>query len=322
MKILNFSSNNFGATENHLIPGASDEESSSQLPLLTDPTLLNPKKENGTTAKGKAKVTQTKKNIAANKRANNSSNQQNVLESTTVRGRKASILQNGDSIQFIDKDRENKTSHTTPNQSKPSTGLSSAAHTGAHHGNFQERSSVLSFPDSSHNMYLNKTVPTTKKPSKSPKKPKQQDPFEGNVIYDPDAFSQVCSSDYLRPNTLLDLYRKVQDRDERLVNLADQCCVAKGKVKQLTFIRDGLNRELVKQAVLLLAITDGIASHTNANHNNAVLVSDALTNLIQYFSISNISQKMHLERIEKENHVTKLKKDINRLLSQQGDLKC
>ena len=196
------------------------------------------------------------------------------------RSRRQSIVQHGDFIQFVD--RFNKTRPTNNNSSSGNgntssstpadkqkrtsskgTPAQSANGNGKGHvfggGSLvdgsvgsagQEKSSVLSFPDY---------------PGKRRKKTAAANSNSNNqqvVIYDPQDFVETCSGDFLKQNTLLDLSRGIGDREERLLKLVDNCCLAKGKVRQLTAIRDGLNRELMKQACLLLSILQDVTGRS------------------------------------------------------------
>lgn len=56
--------------------------------------------------------------------------------------------------------------------------------------------------------------------------------------YHPDEFWEACSGDYIRPHAILDTNRGIGEREEHLCNIAYLCSHAKGKLKQLTAIRD------------------------------------------------------------------------------------
>jgi hypothetical protein len=204
------------------------------------------------------------------------SNHRNKKELTPLnsRNRRRSIVQEGDFIQFVD--RSNKTSRSTNNNNEKEKeksgtrkGSPSRSSVGAGGSIVQEKSSILSFPD----------YPTMNKNNK--KKKKKTNPSNPNsggtggntvVIYDPQEFVESCSGDYLPGSVLLELNNKgIGEKEEKLVKLVENCCQAKGKVRQLIAIKDGLNRELMKQIVVLLSVFNdlvGGGKKTTTNPNN------------------------------------------------------
>jgi hypothetical protein len=179
-------------------------------------------------------------------------------EKENTRGRRYSIVQHNDFIQFVDRFNQsrpnnsgnNNSSSTAasyhpvpPSSSHPSSGKTTSnlkekrTHkmtTGVNGGGsvisasgslVQEKSSVLSFPD----------YPSKKRKLANAKKSNKSAPI---VIYDPASFADACSGDFLIPNTVADYNKGISEREERLVSLVNQCCVAKGKVKQLSTIKE------------------------------------------------------------------------------------
>jgi hypothetical protein len=201
-------------------------------------------------------------------------NHRNKKELTPLnsRNRRRSIVQEGDFIQFVDrsnKSRPANNNNTEKEKEKSGTrkGSPSRSSVGAGGSIVQEKSSILSFPD----------YPTINKHKKKKKKTNPSNPNSGGtgntvVIYDPQEFVESCSGDYLPGSVLLELNNKgIGEKEEKLVKLVENCCQAKGKVRQLTAIKDGLNRELMKQIVVLLSVfsdlVGGKKTVTNPNSN-------------------------------------------------------
>lgn len=169
------------------------------------------------------------------------------------RNRRLSIVQHGDFVQFVDrfnKTRPNNNNNTsaTPEKGGGSKAGKRISSKGSQNGGggvggggslasgVQEKSSVLSFPDYPANKKKKKKTTTAATSSSNPV-----------VIYDPQDFVESCSGDFLRPNTLIDINKGIGDREERLLKLVDNCCIAKGKVRQLTTIK-----EVITLVLLLL----------------------------------------------------------------------
>lgn len=162
------------------------------------------------------------------------------------RNRRLSIVQHGDFIQFVDRfnksryqnmsiiengddtnSNPNKSNNSSSNNNKKNSTLIDKKNfnDSMDRGFVTEKSSVLSFPE----------YPSNKKKKKKATKKDQANPI---IIYDPQAFAESCSGDYIRPNTILEVNKGIGEREERLITLVDNCCVAKGKVKQLTAIKE------------------------------------------------------------------------------------
>jgi hypothetical protein len=176
-----------------------------------------------------------------------------VKEKDNHRGRRYSIVQHNDFIQFVDRFNQSRPNNSSaaaasyhpvpPSSSHPSSGKTTSTlrekrthkmTTGIGGGSsiisasgslVQEKSSILSFPD----------YPSKKRKLTNVKKSNKSAPI---VIYDPASFADACAGDFLIPNTIADYNKGVSEREERLVSLVNQCCVAKGKVKQLTTIKE------------------------------------------------------------------------------------
>jgi hypothetical protein len=85
---------------------------------------------------------------------------------------------------------------------------------------------------------------------------------EQNIIYDPNEFLPACSADILRPYCIMEMQKGIHDREERMSKLALLTAKAKGKVKQLTCIKEGLDQEITKQGCLLLMVLDLLETQT------------------------------------------------------------
>lgn len=97
----------------------------------------------------------------------------------------------------------------------------------------------------------------TSKQKKKHKRRKSTDGEGDNVVFDPNRYIPACSVDFVKPHTLLDLTSPtIADREEKLLTLANLSCEARGRVTQMTFLRDALDGLLMRQiACLLTALT-------------------------------------------------------------------